>query len=434
VTLEPGLLVPMIAGEPPLGAPGFFTCESPSGHPGAMERRRRVVHARFMPNLDRRRFLQGLAVAAAWAPASAWARLLAPQRTLDVLVLGGTNFVGPHLVASALARGHRVALFNRGVTNPDLFPGLERLRGDRLADGGLAALGGERRWDAVVDTWQGTPLAVAESAALLAGRVGHYAYVSSIAVYGSRNYRVPGFHEGAPLLDLRDGPPTEKTVDVPYPARKVYSERALVSALPQAHSLHRAHGIVGLDHAGRLDNPEIGLAAKAWWPVRVAAGGEVLAPGARTDTTQYTDVTDLAAFVVHCIEEQRTGPFNVCETVTMADFLAAIRQEARSDARFTWVPADFLVAQGLESFVDVPLWVSHQEVEGAFYQASTERARAAGLRLRPVAQTFGEVRRSFFLHHAGFEFGDPGRGIALARVEREVLAAWHQAAEADRSR
>jgi 2'-hydroxyisoflavone reductase len=387
----------------------------------------------FNPSWNRRRLLGlGGGAAAALVAEPAWTRLFAPPRRLDLLVLGGTSFVGPHLVSEALARGHRVTLFNRGITHPELFPTLERLRGDRLADDGLAALAGGRRWDAVIDTWQGSPVAVAESAALMAGRVAHYAYVSTIAVYGGANYRQPGYSERSPIPD--PGPlPRDRSASLDYPRRKRLGELAVQQAFPTASSLHRAHGIVGTDAAGRLDHPEIGIAGKAWWPVRLAVGGEVLAPGEPTDTTQYTDVVDLARFVVGCVEERQSGAFNVCETATLRDFFAALIAEARADVQLTWVPAAFLFERGLESFTDVPFWVSHGELEGAFYQASTERARVAGWRPRPIADTFGDVRRAFFLHHRGFDFGDPEHGIELARREGEVLRAWH-AADGDTAR
>ncbi len=317
-----------------------------------------------------------------------------------------------------------MTLFNRGVTNPGLFPGLERLRGDRTRADGLAALRGSRVWDAVIDTWQDSPAAVAAVTAALAGRVGHYAYISSIAVYGGANFRRPGFDEASLLPDPGPLPGPEQPALV-YPQRKLHAERLIASAIPNAHSLHRAHGIVGLDARGRLDHPEIGL-SKAWWPVRVGRGGPMLAPGEPTDTTQYTDVLDLARFVIHCIDQARTGPYNVCATATFRDYLAALRHEAGSAARFIWVDHRFLFSRGLQSFTDIPMWVSHHEVENAFYQASTQRALNAGLITRSIAATFGPIRRAFFTHHSDYDFGNADTGFGLARRETEILGEWQR--------
>lgn len=372
--------------------------------------------------VDRRRFLALSGLAMLGAAGHAQDRLWAPPRRLRLLMLGGTGFVGPHIVSYALSRGHEVTLFNRGVSNPGLFRDLEQLRGDRSEAEALRVLGVDRTWDACIDTWQGSPLAVARAAAALRSRCGHYAYVSSIAVYGGGTFRRPGFDEASPLLD--PGPlPEVDDATMDYPRRKRHAERLIAEAFPETSSLHRAHGIVGRDAEGQLAHAEIGL-SKAWWPVRIARGGEVLAPGEPSDTTQYTDVVDLAEFIVHAVEEGLTGPFNVCATATMRDFLGELRREARSDARFVWVDHRFLVARGLHSFTDIPQWVSHQEAEPGFYQASPQRAITAGLRTRPVAATYGPIRRAFFMHHAGYDFGNVETGFALARREAEVLAAW----------
>lgn len=336
-------------------------------------------------------------------------------RRLKILMLGGTNFVGPAIVSEALARGHEVTLFNRGITNSDLFASLEHVRGDRTHDDAYADLG-NRHWDIAIDTWQDDPSVVREACNALYDRAGAYSYISSIAVYGGRNYRVPFFDESSPLPPL-----PEDRADLSYPARKQLSELYVAEIFPEAHTLHRAHGIHGVNGKGHLGNG----AGSAYWPIRVLRGGEVLAPGAPEDTTQYTGVRSLAGFVIDAAERRLNGAFNVCETLTMHDFLHRLAAVSDSDARFTWVPAAFLFERGISSFTDIPQWVSHEETEGAFYLASTDRLRAAGFRSRPFERLVKDVLRAFHLHHADFNFAQPGNGPRIAREEQRLLEEWH---------
>lgn len=334
---------------------------------------------------------------------------------LKILMLGGTNFVGPAIVSEALARGHEVTLFNRGITNPDIFPSLEHVRGDRTQEGAYAALG-NRRWDIAIDTWQDDPSVVREACTALRDQVGAYSYISSIAVYGGRNYRVPFFDESSPLPAL----PEDRT-EMGYSARKQLSEMYVAETFPGAHTLHRAHGIHGVNGKGQLGNG----AGSAYWPIRVLRGGEVLAPGSPDDTTQYTDVRSLAGFVIDAAERRLNGAFNVCQTLTMHDFLHRLAAVSESDAHFTWVPAEFLFERDIASFTDIPQWVSHQETEGAFYLASTDRLRAAGFRTRPYEQLVKDVLRAFHLHHADHDFTEPDKGPRIAQEEQRLLEEWH---------
>lgn len=348
------------------------------------------------------------------------------SQPLKILFLGGTNFVGPAIVELALERGHEVTLFNRHVTHPWLYTHLERLRGNRYPDrdAGLDPLRGSREWDAVIDTWQDSPVAVELTAKLLQERVGFYAYISSIAVYQG-SYGLQSFDETAELPSATM--PDTIDVELPYPKRKQLGERAVARAFPARHGIFRAYGIVGPDARGRLDIDDVkrGLAA-AYWPIRLRRGGHVLAPGDGADRTQWTGLRDLADFVVHAVENRLGGAYNVSQKARFREFLGSLAALSPSAPELVWVPAEFLFERGIRSFVDVPGWVSRTEEECCFYHASTEKARAAGFRPRQVRQVYRPIVDAFLRHHADFDFRHPEHGVELARREEELLAGWRR--------
>lgn len=339
-----------------------------------------------------------------------------------LLVLGGTMFLGPEVVEAARARGWTVTLFNRGKTNPQLFPDLEKLHGDRdpSKGDGLKPLEG-RRWDAVVDTSGYVPRHVAASASLLAPGARQYLFVSTISVYAG--YGKPGADESAAVGTLADG--TVETVDgETYGPLKALCEQAAEKAMPGRTTIVRPGLIVGPnDPSDRF----------TYWPVRVARGGEVLAPGTPQDPTQFIDVRDLGTWIVSLLEKNRTGVFNATgpkEPLPIGELLASCKRVSGSDARFTWVPSDFLEAQQVAPWSDLPVWVPPVGDMAGFARVSVARALAAGLSFRPVDdtvrdtlawwRTVPEERRS-----------RTRAGLAAAR-EAEVLAAWH--AEAARAK
>ena len=286
---------------------------------------------------------------------------------MKLLVLGGTVFVGRHVVEAALARGHEVTLFNRGRQNAHLFPALEKLRGDR--DGDLAALRG-RRFDAVVDPSGFTPVQVRATAEALS-QVGHYTFISSVSVYRSFPPGV-SFDETAPLLDGDDG----------YGALKARSEGALDVALP---------GRVAHVRAGLIVGPHDPTDRFTYWPRRIARGGDVLAPGRPERPVQFIDVRDLAEWCVRLAEARRTGVFNANgpgAMLTMGTFLETCITVTRSDARLHWMPDDALIADGVRRWTELPLWVPESEPSfGGFLLGDNRRAIAAGLTFRPLADT-----------------------------------------------
>lgn len=302
---------------------------------------------------------------------------------MKLLVLGGTLFLGRHLVETGLERGHDVTLFNRGHTGPDLFPEVEKLKGDRDA-GDLEALRG-RRWDAVVDTSARVPRWVRDAAGLLAGAVEHYTFVSSISVYADT--RSPGTDEAAPVHTLADETVEDITSAEVYGALKVLCERAAEKAMPGRVLSARAGLIVGpYDPTGRF----------TYWVHRIARGGDVLAPEPRDQTVQLVHGRDLADWILDMAERREAGVFNATgpeRPLTMEGLLEAIRKASGTDARLTWADERFLVESGVEEWSELPLWLAPgaNPDSASFMAVDVRKALAAGLRFRPLAATIRDT-------------------------------------------
>jgi 2'-hydroxyisoflavone reductase len=298
---------------------------------------------------------------------------------MRLLILGGTVFLGRHLVDTALTAGHTITLFNRGRHNPDLFPEVERLRGDR--DGDLESLRG-RTWDAVIDPSGYVPRITRAAAEFLAGSVGHYTFISSLSVYADPI--APGTAEDGPLATLPAGQEgTETITGETYGALKVLAEQAAQAALPGRTLILRPGLIVGPhDPSDRF----------TYWPTRVARGGEVLAPGDPARHVQFIDVRDLAAWILGLVEASQTGVFNVtgpAPSVTMSRLLDVCRLVSGSDAAFTWVPEALLLANNVAPYTELPLWIP--AVDAGFDRFDFSRALAAGLRFRPLETTIRDI-------------------------------------------
>lgn len=325
---------------------------------------------------------------------------------MNLLILGGTRFVGRHLTEAALARDHEVTLFNRGQSNPDLFPNVEQLHGDR--DGDLAALEG-RTWDVVIDTCGYVPRVVRQSAELLADAVERYIFISSISVYADPAQ--PALHEGSALGTL-DDPTVEKVTNESYGPLKVLCEQAAEEAMP---------GRVLQIRPGLIVGPHDPTDRFTYWVWRVAQGGEVLAPADPAQPTQFIDARDLAAWTVHMAEQRATGIFNAtgpADTLSFGDFLATCRDALGTDAQFTWVSEEFLREQGVAPWSDLPLWVP-REAPGLL-RVDIARALGAGLHFHPLAAT---VRDTYAW--AQTRDAAPHRAGISREREAELLAAWH---------
>jgi 2'-hydroxyisoflavone reductase len=334
-----------------------------------------------------------------------------------ILILGGTGFLGPQLVEAARARGHTVTLFNRGKTRPHLFPDVEKLQGDRDPKNGegLKALEG-RSWDAVVDTSGYVPRVVRASAELLAPNVGHYVFISTISVY--KELPRPGMDEDSPLATVDD--PTNENVQENYGALKALCEKAAEAAFPGRTTHIRPGLIVG---------PDDPTQRFTYWPVRVARGGEVLAPGSGADTAQFIDVRDLAEWTLLTIENRDTGIFNAtgpAKPLTMKGLLEACKEASGSNATFTWADAAFLEKHKVRAWMDMPVWVTPGGEMAGMSAVSNARAVARGLKFRPTVDTARDTL-------TWFNGLPPERQATLQKRaglpperEREVLAAWHQ--------
>jgi 2'-hydroxyisoflavone reductase len=327
------------------------------------------------------------------------------RSTMDILVIGGTRFVGRHLVEAALARGHGVTLFNRG-SQADLFPQLELIRGDRDHD--IERLAG-RRWDAVIDTCGYVPRQLEASAGLLADTVGHYTFISSISVYADQE--VADQDEDAPLGELAEA--TEEVTAASYGPLKVLCERAAEAAMP---------GRVLIPRPGLIVGPHDPTDRFTYWPARLDRGGEVLAPGDPDNPVQWIDGRDLATWTVTAIERGLTGPFNMVAPArrdSLADLVEACRAAVDNGARLTWVDGAFLLEREIQPFVDLPFWLPGDAVN--FLTVDSGRAHAEGLLARSTADTVVDTLAWHRTRSAPADL--PGR--LSAEREAEVLAAWH---------
>lgn len=364
--------------------------------------------------MRRREFIAAASAAAALAP-----RIEARAREpLEILLLGGTRFIGVHLTQLALARGHRVTFFNRGRTKADLFPQVERIQGDR--NGQIDGLKG-RKWDAVIDTSGYVPRHVRLSAEALAPNVRQYLFVSSISVYP--DFSVPRA-EDSPVGTLADET-VEKVDGETYGPLKALCEQAAERALPGRTTVLRPGLIVG---------PEDNTDRFTYWPARAARGGEMLAPNSPKDRIQIIDARDLAAFALDTLEKRTTGVFNLVsppDAFTIGELVDASVAAARALAkpaerpRPVWVPAAFLAEREVAGWSDMPVWLHASGEEAAFADTSAERALRAGLRIRPLAKTVRDTL-AWHLARPQAEREKLKAGISPER-EREVLAAWKAA-------
>jgi 2'-hydroxyisoflavone reductase len=320
---------------------------------------------------------------------------------MRLLVLGGTVFLGRHVTAEALSRGHDVTLFHRGLHGADFFADAEHVLGDRAGD--LAALRG-RAWDIAVDTSGYEPADVARSSAL---DIGHLVFVSTCNVYPA--WPSEPVDEDSPVWTDGDD----------YGPKKAACEREAEAALP---------GRVASVRAGLLCGPHDNVFRLPWWVRRVAAGGDVVAPGDPDRTVQLIDARDLASWMLDLAERGIAGTFNGTAPpgrTTMRAALAAAVDATGSDARLRWVADDVLEAHGVEPWDELPLWIPETTGAGT-WAVGTDRAQAAGLRCRPIAETVADTWA--WLRDGGESELDSWRADhrprgPTAERERELLAA-----------
>lgn len=325
-----------------------------------------------IPSLSRR---QVLTTAAAAATSSLLPRAFAAE-PLRVLILGGTGFIGPHMVRRALSRGHDVTLFNRGRTNKELFPDVTTLVGDR--DGQLDALV-DGHWDVVIDNSGYVPRHVRDSAQLLAERATRYLFISTISTYA--DYSVEDIGEDFRLAQLPEGHTGESVTNETYGPFKVLCEKAVQEAFNERATVVRPGYIVG--PGDRTDR-------WTYWPVRMAAGGTMLVPGQDSDPVQYIDARDLADFVIRLVEDETPGIYNAVGPDpghTMGDMMAAISASIDKPPETVRVTPEFMADQG----ASVPIWAPYAGPTRGIHTVSQTRALAAGLKHRDPKTTVSDT-------------------------------------------
>lgn len=334
---------------------------------------------------------------------------------MRILVLGGTRFLGPAFVESAITEGHTITLFNRGQTDPDLFPDIETLTGDREED--LRVLE-DRRWDAVVDTSGYLPRIVRRSVEFLRDAVDLYLFVSTVSVYD--DFSRPGMDESGRVGRLADEDEEEVTGDT-YGPLKALCERIVRDRMPERSLIIRPGLIVG---------PHDPTDRFTYWPYRIAQGGRVLAPGNPDRPIQFIDVRDLADWMLRMVVSRATGTFNAVgphpdSPVTMGDYLKTCKALGNPDAELVWVEEDFLLEHEVAPWTELPLWLPESDPQySGFSSISSKKAIDAGLKFRRPADTLRDTLSWVSSRPADYHWK---AGLHPDR-EVELLRAWDRRA------
>jgi len=339
---------------------------------------------------------------------------------MKLLIIGGTRFLGRHLVSAALQRNHDVTLFNRG--NYQSPPNTKQLIGDR--DGDLNKLQGHE-WDAVIDTCGILPHSVEVSAKTLSASVGAYVFISSVSVYADLSN--PGVLESAPLKTLTNEQLDEanqihssnsSNYGSLYGGLKALCEQTLLDVIPDRSLIIRPGLIVGpYDYTDRF----------TYWVMRVAHGGEVLAPGRPERSVQFIDVRDLSEWIITTIESSRRGVYNANAlpgAVTMEQVLTQCKSVTESNAAFTWVSESFLFKEKVAAWSDMPLWLPEQDAPqlSGFMFINSDKAIRAGLKFKPLNETIEAI----YLWRSNTASHEPlSAGLDKEREDR-LLQKWHE--------
>ena len=365
---------------------------------------------------SRRSFVQVVA-ATGGALSLGWTRnLWADHRPraggpLNILILGGTGFTGPHQIAYAVARGHRVTVFNRGKRQADLPKGVRHLVGDR--NDNLAALKGTAKWDVIIDNPTTFPRWVRTAGEVLQGRTDQYVFISTLSVYDKWN--VANMDENAPLATMPD--PTNESMQY-YGAMKVLAEQEAEKWYPGKVTVIRPGLIVGpRDETDRF----------TYWPVRIARGGEVLCPPG-SDAAQIIDARDLAEWTIRMCEDRKYGVFNATgprAALSQGEMVAGIRAAMPGSLDVTLTSADtaFLLEQKVRPWAELPVWIPNQGDTLYWGKANIAKALAAGLTFRPLAVTAAETL-AWHQTRPAEQQAKLKAGLS-AEKEAEILKAWH---------
>jgi 2'-hydroxyisoflavone reductase len=298
---------------------------------------------------------------------------------MKILILGGTRFLGRHLVDAALAAGHEVTLFNRGKSNPGLFPNIETIIGDRGQD--IEKLSG-RAWDAVIDVAGYVPRIARLSAQGLEGSARRYVFISSISAYAG--FSKVGINESDPVGKLDDESVEEITGET-YGPLKVLCEKTVQDIYGDRALIIRPGLIVG---------PNDPTDRFTYWPVRVKRGGGVLTPDRPDTPIQVIDVRDLSAFVIKLIEANASGIYNATgpdHELMLGEFLDACKRVTGSDASFHWASREFLQEHEVAPWSDMPVWIPDTQEDVGFSRIDVSKAINAGLKFCPLNETIRDT-------------------------------------------
>jgi len=339
---------------------------------------------------------------------------------MNLLIFGGTGYIGPHLVRRAVERGHKVTIFSRGRKDGDLPPGVERLVGDRLINdtipkGDLKSLEG-RRFDAVIDDPASDPRWVRQSADLLKTS-GSYLFVSSTgALYP---YMTPHADETAPTTpESATKPDANGRVDgsATYGYQKSQCEKIVMEVFGSHGAVVRPSYIIGPgDTSDRF----------TYWPQRLARGGETLAPGKRTDPIAIVDVRDLVAFMIKLVEDKRGGIYHVSgpeKPMGFGEFIDVASAAIKSTSKFTWIEDSDFLTQNRISYT-IP-WVKPEGNNLYHTSLNNAKAVAAGLKFRPLADTVRDVLAWWPERLKLLPAGQQPKFWITPEREQQVLAAW----------
>jgi 2'-hydroxyisoflavone reductase len=350
------------------------------------------------------------------------ANIIGPApKPMNILILGGTGFTGPHQVKYALDRGHKVTVFNRGKTHPgELDKRAEQLLGDRNLSQ-VDALKG-RKWDVVIDIPTTLPFWVRDAAQVLKGNVDRYIFISTISVFSDNSK--PNMDESGPLAEYKGADALKETIENLranmglYGPLKAQSEKEAEKWFPGKALIIRPGLIVGPgDESDRF----------TYWPVRIEKGGEVLAPGTPNDPVQIIDARDLAEWVIRMAEQGTVGTFNATGPnykLTMGKMFDEIKGATKSNATFTWADADFLRAQKIRAWADMPTWVPPKGETLGFSQVNVQKAISKGLTYRSIGDTT-KATLEWFHKQTPERQAKLKAGLTPER-EAAALAAWHE--------
>lgn len=338
---------------------------------------------------------------------------------MKLLIIGGTRFLGRHLVSAALERDHEITLFNRGTHSS--VKNVEMIQGDRHTD--IGKLRG-RRWDAVIDTCGMLPSAVRSAAEVLSGSVDRYIFISSQNAYA--DVSTPGVTETAPVATLtstqldeahaidRSGEPSYGKL---YGGLKALCEQAAEEVMPNRVLIIRPGLIVGPnDYTDRF----------TYWVARIARGGEVLAPGRPDRFVQFIDVRDLSEWILRMVERREAGAYyasNMPKTFTMKNVLDECKAVSQSDAIFTWASEKFLLENEVAAWSEMPLWLPEDAAPHlkGFMFVSSDKAVRAGLSFRSLTDTIGATLTWYQKDRHKLKAGlEPDKEEALLKKLRET--------------